>query len=527
MGTEVTGNDAAADAKADVQASTPSGRTRRVRVSRRPSDPAKAALKRRSADRVEDDPAEAAAPAYTEEQYAAAYAEARREIDGQIATTQQRTGAIRYLAITAAVAVLGAASLWHLNGRFAQELYSRPYAEKIAEAFDNGSNFGVFDLNIDIRNLRDAHLARLDETPDVVLLGASHWQEADVDLVTDRTMYNAHIHRDYYEDPLAMIEMLERHDRLPDTLILTIRDNQFTPVAERTDFLWLPGIPYYRRMAKHLGIEAHHPVETAPVTTWRDRLSLDILTTNVRRWMTAEHIPGPTQDTKSPGLDILMPGGSIVWSEQHDNIFTPERTRQETLDFAAYKIANPPVIDPKGVDHIETLLEYLNDKGVRVYLAHPPYNPLFWETVEGTAYTDGLKPVTDLVQGWADRFGWEVVGSFNPHDVGCTLDQYIDSEHSSRECLGGIFQEFMAKDRAYHGLPPLDAMPGADKAPGAPAGDGPAGEADAPLFVAAGPSPDREADTRVADPTLARTVGLEQDEATVLLGAFALRGLYD
>ena len=417
---------------------------------------ARAKLKRRAADRVADDGSVEPVD-YTDEQYEAAFADARRSIDEQLATTRKRQGAMRYLSVFGLVAALGLGGLYHFNGRFAQELYDRDYSEKIAEAFDNGENFGVFDLNIDIRNLRDAHIAKLDRTPDVVLLGASHWQEADVALVTDREMYNAHIHRDYYEDPLAMIEMFERHNKLPDTMILTLRDNQFTPVAARTDFLWLPGIPYYRKMAKYLGIEAHHPVETAPVDTWRNRLSLDILHGNIKRWLEADVKPGPTTAEKSETLDILLPGGSIVWSNEHDRFFSQERSRKEALDFAAHKAVNPPMIDPKGVEHIDTLLTYLDEKGVRVYLAHPPFNPIYWEAVQGTPYMEGLRKVEDLTKSWADKFGWEIVGGFDPGPLGCRADQYIDAEHANRTCLSAIFEDFMAKDRAYHGLPPLDA----------------------------------------------------------------------
>ena len=260
--------------------------------------------------------------------------------------------------------------------------------------------------------------------------------------------------------------------------------------------------------------------------------------------MEADDLPGPTMAMKEPALDILLPGGSIVWSEGHDNVFTPERTRQETLDFAAYKIENPPIVDPKGVEHIETLLEYLHRKGVRVYLAHPPYNPLFWETVQGTAYMDGLKPVTDLVQGWADRFGWDVIGSFNGNDYGCTIDQYIDSEHADRECLKGIFDQFVALDRAKEGLPPLGEVPLAPMpAPGsmgdealiASARSDP-GQAFAASviqtsFGSAGPSPDRIAEVTArgvaVDAAAAREVGLASAEASALLASPVLRGLYD
>ena len=401
--------------------------------------------KRRKADFVDAD-GNFDEKAFTDAQYEAAYEAATTAIQGELAHKKARQGSIAHIGLVAAMLAVLLGGIWTLNGMFAPELYERDFLEDVAEAFDNDRNFGVHDLNIDIRTLRDAHIARLDRTPEVALLGASHWQEADMKLLPGYDAYNAHIHRDYYEDPLAMIEMFERHGKLPKTLILTIRDNQFTPVAKRTDFLWLPGIPYYRTMATRLGLEFHHPVETAPVEIWKDRLSMPILFNNVRRMLQTDEVPGATTASKSRALDILLPDGSIVWSDKHDNLFTQERARREALEFAASKKNNPPMIDPKGVRTIETLLDYLDRKGVRVYLAHPPFNPLYWEAVQGTPYMDGLAKVKAVVQGWADKYGWDVIGGFDPSKIGpgCRADQYIDAEHSNRTCLKGIFDQFMA-----------------------------------------------------------------------------------
>ena len=76
-----------------------------------------------------------------------------------------------------------------------------------ADAHAANKNYAVFDLNLNIRALREEQIKRMTTTPDVVLLGASHWQEAHSDLVQGQVMFNAHVHRDYWEDPLGVTEL--------------------------------------------------------------------------------------------------------------------------------------------------------------------------------------------------------------------------------------------------------------------------------------------------------------------------------
>ena len=371
----------------------------------------------------------------------------QEQIAVSFASREKRSGA-RYLKLAAVLMAAGIAGLWNANVSFAPTLYDRATAEEIARAFDNGRNYAVFDLNLDIRNLRDAHIARMDETPDAVVLGASHWQEAHAEIVDDRSFYNAHVHRDYYEDMLAMTEMFVRHDRLPETMIITIRDKLFTPIAARTDFLWLPGIPYYRAMAERLGLRPHHPVETLPVVNWKDKLSLRHLRDNAVRWFNATERPHATDERQFEALDTLLPGGSILWSAEHQAIFTPERSEREALAFAEAQRNNPPQIDPKGVEALEALFVYLKEQGVTVYLAHPPFNPFYWDAVQDSPYREGLHEVEALTRDFAARHGFEVIGGFDPREVGCTTDLYIDAEHAAPSCLGNVYRQFMALDGA-------------------------------------------------------------------------------
>jgi hypothetical protein len=374
------------------------------------------------------------------------YAELKTSVQIKSATTKQTSSLKTYLVAAAAVAAVCVALVFKGNEQFNSEMYAETGMLPAAEAFSAGENYANYDLNINIRKLRDFHIARMPKTPDMVLFGASHWQEADGGLVTHLDWYNSHIHREFWEDLFGMTYMWESHGRMPKKLIIALRDNIFAPIESRPDFLWEPGIPYWRAMADKMGLEKEPLLTSLPYARFRERFNLSMLHSNFVRWVKSPEAPQATSKDEFQSMDILMQDGSIKWSRDHLAIFTKERTLRESLSFADVKIKSPPLIEQRGVENFDKLLTYLKAKGVTVYFARPPYNPQFWDKVQGTAYMDGLKPVIEMQDKLAAKHGIKMLGSFNPHDVGCTPEQYIDSEHANRWCLKKIFDQFTAYD---------------------------------------------------------------------------------
>jgi hypothetical protein len=364
----------------------------------------------------------------------------------QTAHKQATSSVLKFLTAAFMLAVAGVALVYDGNRRFNVEMYDDKGMMPAAEAFARGENYANFDLNINIRKLRDFHVGKMTKTPDMVLFGASHWQEAHKGLVTHLDWYNSHIHREFWQDLLGMVYIWESQNRLPKKMIIALRDNIFAPIETRPDFLWEPGIPYWRKMADQLGIEKEPVWQSLPYHRFRERFSLAMLFNNVVRWANADELPHTTTKTDFKSLDVILPDGSIFWSRDHMKIFTPERTLHESLTFADFKIKNPPLVEQKGVDAFERLLEHLKEKGITVYFAQPPYNPQFWDKVQGTAYMEGLKPVIELQEKLAAKHGIKIIGSFDPYKVGCRPDQYIDSEHANPACLQNIFSEFTKHD---------------------------------------------------------------------------------
>jgi hypothetical protein len=352
--------------------------------------------------------------------------------------------ALAFLAFTLA----GVAGVWNGNQIYGPEMYGQDGMVPAAEAFSHGENYAVFDLNLNIRHLKDETFARMTKTPDMVIMGASHWQEAHADLLPQYNMYNAHVHRDYWEDLLGVAEIMVSHNRLPKKMIISIRDLQFTPLAERKDFLWEPGIPYYRDMAERLGIEKESYVSSLPYNRVRAMLSISMLFDNFTRWYNADERPHATSDYQSDALDTLLPDGSIVWSKKHLAIFTQERARSEALKLADQRLNFQPKIDPKGILAFDRLLDYLEEQGVKVYLINPPYNPIFYDRIQGSIYADSLVKFEGLMHKFSKDHDMPLLGSFNPHKVGCESAMYIDAEHSNPTCLKKLLDQFATADKA-------------------------------------------------------------------------------
>jgi hypothetical protein len=347
--------------------------------------------------------------------------------------------------------IFGVAVVRDSNEKFGPEMYAENGLVPAVDAFQKGENYGVFDLNLNIRRWRDLQVARFTVPPELVVLGASQWQEANHTLVKGMTYYNSHVHRDYWQDMLGVSEIFARNNMLPKKMIISLRDNLFTPIADRGDFLWEPGIPYYRPMAERLGVEQESYWTAFPYQRLKQYMSISMLFDNVTRWYNASERPHASTQHQFQSLDTLLPDGSIVWSKDHLKIFTQERSKREALAFAEKRLNDPPKVEARGVDAIDKLLTYLKSQGVTVYLAQTPFNPIFYDRVQGSHYSAGLAKVDDLVHGLAKKHGLQMIGGYNPHKVGCDASMYIDAEHANASCLKNLFDQFMALDKARGG----------------------------------------------------------------------------
>lgn len=356
---------------------------------------------------------------------------------------QQVVSSKYLLLIFVAVAVLALLAVAGANYLLNPMIYSPSHLRDIASRLNAGGNYAIYDPNINWRALRREHIRIMSETPDVILAGGSDWQEASADLVQGKSFYNAHVHADFAEDLFAITYLLEDSGRMPQTLVLGIGHLAFQPLDRREFTEWLEWAPEYRAMAGKLQVEPHSRFDMLRAEHWKALLSLRELKRRFdlerRRTVSA----GPTDLNETDSQEVIAADGSLLWSRASKARFTPAYARDLSLKMLG-KLPevdeSEPQVDPALVEATGKLIAHLKDSGVNVVLVLAPFNPDYYDVARRLPFGRTLHEVEAVARRFGAEYGVAVAGSLDPHEAGCSADQFNDSHHPKHACLKQVFE---------------------------------------------------------------------------------------
>jgi hypothetical protein len=341
---------------------------------------------------------------------------------------------VRRVGLFAFVLMAGLISVIVGNYRLDPFTYNRAALADMSAFLAADMNYALLDPNIDLRALRREHVRQMRTTPDVIVFGGSPWQHASAALLPGRKLFNAFVHNHTYEDLLAITELLRANDRLPKTLVLSVRFHAF-----QQSTLWKEWAPEYRSMARLLGLQDPGWFNTFAFDKWMNLLSLHGA---MQKWAVYRRAPkasGPVAAWSDPTRDIIGAEGALYFSEEHDRLDTVESAYKSASTNAPLERNRSQPLDAAKVDGLERLLVYLKDRGVRVILAQAPFHPYYWQGFSdypGGAYLQRLVREVNRV---GEKLNIETVGNLDPRIVGCGEAEFRDDKHPKPSCLGKIF----------------------------------------------------------------------------------------
>ena len=356
----------------------------------------------------------------------------------------------RYLATFGITLVCLCLAAGITNHRLDPLNFSTAHHVHLAETFNKGENFAIYDPSFEFRGLRREHIRRMPDTPDVLIFAGSRFQEATAETLpfTGVTFYNAFVHSDYYEDYLALSELLIQANRLPKTLVLSVRYKSFMPVAERTTDEWRMFAPEYRAMADRLGVEKLGWLESAPIPFWLNVVSLPVVRRNVElSWKHRSARTGPTTEASQEVFDTLRPDGALVFSKQHQATWTLESSRADAIKRAKKASKEKLSVDRGRVLGFTKLLDELKRRGTHVVIAMTPHHPHYWRGIAESPYGRTLAGIEREMYEIGAAHGATVVGSFDADRAGCIEATFLDYIHFTNECLKAVFSGIPAVTR--------------------------------------------------------------------------------
>jgi hypothetical protein len=314
---------------------------------------------------------------------------------------------------------------------------------EVAEVLQRGQNFALDDANIDFRGLRREQVRLLTARPDVVLFAGSRFEVASANTFPGQSFLNTFGHNDYFEDLLAVTALLEEADKLPKTLVLSVRHLSFKPIRERETDEWRMFSGEYQRMAQKLDIPVVGLQQRFPFGHYLSMFSIEYLKHGIAGATMKASLPyGATSHGSAVDREILHADGSLTFSGQHMGTFSPEAARTAAVG-EARKLAQRKATLPTDEDakSLEKLLRYLQSRNVQTVVAITPHHPAFWQAVANEPYGRTLTQLEVMTREIVQKTGGVFVGSFDPKVAGCKESSFRDYIHLDEVCLKTIFDQ--------------------------------------------------------------------------------------
>lgn len=319
--------------------------------------------------------------------------------------------------------------------------YNKASLDEAGSVLASGKGIAFPEPSLDFRGLRRSHIEQMSETPDIVIFSGSRWQEATAELAPGKKLYNSFVSSDHWSDMLAIAQILEKNNRLPKVLVLSVRFTTFNNIEDRTKSSWKTFTPEYREMAKKLGLKTPPWWKTFYYEKWFNLVSLDAL---IERISDYREVPVTWQTAGSGSgelLDVIEADGGIRFSERHNKKFDLAYVANDAQKNAAKDVGKRISINQQSLKDLEVFLEYMEEKNVRIIFAQTPFHEEYYDRIKGSKYFNDLQKVEEEMNQISSKRGISVVGGYDPRAIPCAPEEFRDYHHATFDCIKRIFDK--------------------------------------------------------------------------------------
>ncbi|MHA4808309.1 hypothetical protein ACX0G9_09375 [Flavitalea flava] len=307
---------------------------------------------------------------------------------------------------------------------------SREYLEGIAKILSKGDNIDNI-TNYDERLLQEQMVLRLTRTPDVIVLGSSRIMEVGRDFFPGKTVLNCGVSHADIHDIMALTGLLDSLKRLPKELLLNVEPFL---IWGKGGLEWQSLMPYYKVFTRNMEASGFGEIRTA--TSIRSYKLTSLISLNYFKASLNFLTKGVSKKyinigKESPALNGRFSDGTISYNFIYTHPDTA-RIAKNARNTGIRQGLSPPA--PYESAELNFVLDFLQDRGVKVKLVMLPFHPEFYAGVN-TYHQHLFLTYESYFRDLAAKHQLPITGSFDASVYGLDESCFYDLYHCSKTAI--------------------------------------------------------------------------------------------
>ena len=331
----------------------------------------------------------------------------------------------------------------------------RNAAEQLAALELEGKDAYVVSGNLEERDVAEHLIVGMEEPAEVIAVGPSLVRWVNSDMVKSDSFYNLGVSSGMGYDILAIIGELIRYDKLPEKMLFCVDSLFFDQtLMDAHPEYWQERKDDARYCLESIGAEIPQQISNGSsdwinhLIKYRQLLSVTYFQSSVE-YVSLNGIQTPQMvgevyagyegayylkdNARVSNTAVRNISAEEVAADIQEYISDhAENSSRSTLDNA---ITPGEHMDQEMKEIFSDLIGYLVDEGVEIKFFFHPFPQQVWDYMEETGNYPLVRETEELGRGVAEAYNIEVIGSYNPYDIGCTTEDFQDYRHLKPEAL--------------------------------------------------------------------------------------------
>ena len=335
----------------------------------------------------------------------------------------------------------------------------RNAAEQLAALELEGKDAYVVSGNLEERDVAEHLIVGMEEPAEVIAVGPSLVRWVNSDMVRSNSFYNLGVSSGTGYDILAIIGELIRYDKLPEKMLFCVDSLFFDQTfMDAHPEYWQERKDDARYCLESIGAEIPQQISNGSsdwinhLIKYRQLLSVTYFQSSVE-YVSLNGIQTPQMVGEVyAGYEgaYYLKDNAVVSSSAVRNISAEvvaadieeyindhsANSGRSTLDKA---ITPEEHVNEEMENIFRKLIQYLREQEVEVKFFFHPFPQQVWNYMGSTGNYPIVGETEVLARKVAAEYGIQIVGSYNPYDIGCTTKDFLDYRHLQAEALEKYF----------------------------------------------------------------------------------------